>query len=92
MEKNVLVETFHGLVFHGYIYRREDVMPHIHSHFRSGRRQSLQVPHLRTRKDYLCTRVSGQSSYWQKGLRPLCRIKTTFFCTREKKEGYVMLF
>jgi hypothetical protein len=35
-------------------------MQRIHSHIRSGRRRSLQVPNLRTRKDYLYRRVSGQ--------------------------------
>jgi len=48
------------------IYWREDVMPRIHSHLRSGKRRSLQVPNLRTSKDYLYRRVSGQSAYWQK--------------------------
>jgi len=35
-------------------------MPRIHSQLRSGRRRSLQVPHLRTSKDYLYRRVSGE--------------------------------
>jgi len=47
-------------VFDEYIYRRENVMPRIHSQLRSRRRRSLQVPHLRTSKDYLYRRVSGQ--------------------------------
>ena len=58
--KNECGEYFPGLVFHEYIYRREEVMPRIHSHLRSGRRRSLQVPNLRTSKDYLYRRVSGQ--------------------------------
>ena len=53
-------ENSPGLVFHEYIYRREDMMPRIHSHLRSGRRRSLQVPNLRTSKDYLYRRVAGQ--------------------------------
>ena len=49
-------------------------MPRIHSHLRSGRRRSLQVPNIRTSKDYLYRWVLGQSSYWKKSLRPQCRI------------------
>jgi len=58
--KNERGENFPGLVFHEYIYRREDVMPRIHSHLRSGRRRSLQVPNLRTSKDYLYRRFQGK--------------------------------
>jgi len=35
------------------------VLQRIHSHIRSGRRRSSQVPNLHTSKDYLCRRVSG---------------------------------
>jgi hypothetical protein len=37
------------------------VTPRIHSHLRSGSRRSLQVPNLRTSKDYLYSRVSGKT-------------------------------
>jgi hypothetical protein len=76
--KNECGENFPDLVFHEYIYRREDVMPRIHSHFRRGRRRSLQVPNLRTSKDYLHRGFQGKFLTGKKSLRPQCRITTRF--------------
>jgi hypothetical protein len=82
---HVCYKVLPGLVFHKHIYKRGDVMQRIHSHLRSERRRSLQVPNFRTSKDYLYRRVSGQSSSWQKSLQPQCRITKSLVYRRKER-------
>ena len=67
------------------------MVPRIHSHLRSTRGRSFQLSKLRTSKDYLYRKVSGQSCLFAKEFATSLLDKTELFSVVERRKKYLLV-